>query len=388
MTSSGKASWFVGYIAAHNLAASPDDVIHLFTDVKGDNPSPHAGEDADNYRFLIEGTAATYGITAPLTDVSERTVARAAAAIHRARETGVPGLDGPDVLSQYAQYLHLRDEVSPLIPGLVWLNEGRDIFGVFSDDKFLGNSRLANCSKFLKQKPARDWLEANCGPDDTIIYVGIDVDEIARLPDVVAAYTHPFGVACKRPRPCRLAAPCSPDNPCRKHRPCTNEDACAKRLEKPWRVDAPLCWTGDPFGTGRERPYWTSRDITEALTRLDIQPPRMYGDNFQHANCGGGCVRAGHEQFEHLLVIDPDRYGYWEHQEQVLRDQLGKDVSILKDRSNLAPGEPARPLTLRAFREKLETQPSLFEPWTFISSGSGCASCFIDVVDDEAEATA
>jgi 3'-phosphoadenosine 5'-phosphosulfate sulfotransferase (PAPS reductase)/FAD synthetase len=48
---------------------------------------------------------------------------------------------------------------------LVTVADGRTPFEVFHDDRFLGNQRLANCSKYLKQKPCREWLDANCDPE-------------------------------------------------------------------------------------------------------------------------------------------------------------------------------------------------------------------------------
>src|SRR5690606_11203142 len=71
---------------------------------------------------------------------------------------------------------------------LVVVKDGRNIWEVFRDDKFLGNSRLANCSKFLKQKPCRDWLEANCPDGSAYVYVGIDWTETHRLPAIEKAY--------------------------------------------------------------------------------------------------------------------------------------------------------------------------------------------------------
>src|SRR5206468_3748564 len=105
-----------------------DDLVLLFADVKG--------EDEDNYRFLHEAAADIGG-------------------------------------------------------ELVIVSDGRTIWDVFKDDRFLGNTRLANCSKFLKQKPAREWLDANCDPADTTVYVGIDWSEMHRLPAIERGY-EPF----------------------------------------------------------------------------------------------------------------------------------------------------------------------------------------------------
>lgn len=260
MTSSGKASWYVGKLVKAAMKEE-DKLTLLFADVKGSNPSPHAGEDEDNYRFLREGSANIGG-------------------------------------------------------ELVILNEGRDIWEVFKDDKFLGNSRLANCSKFLKQKPCRDWLEANTDPADTIVYVGIDWTESHRLPAITKAYL-------------------------------------------PYTAKAPLC---DP-------PYYTSEQIDAALAAEEIEPPRMYGKGFPHANCGGGCVRAGQAQFELLLRTNPERFAYWEAKEQEVRDHLDKPVTILRRQERNQPV----PVTLRRFREEIERQPTMFDPDDF----GGCG-CFID----------
>ncbi len=68
-----------------------------------------------------------------------------------------------------------------------------------------------------------------------------------------------------------------------------------------------------------------------------------------------------------LLRKHPDRYAYHERREQELRDHLGKDVAVLRDRRYT----PTRPLTLAAFRERLEAQPARFDE----DEWGGC-SCF------------
>ncbi len=112
MFSSGAGSW----AAARRVADKhgTDDLFLVFADVKGSNPSPHAGEDEDNYRFLHEAA----------TDIGGK---------------------------------------------LIWLNEGRDIWQVFHDKRYLGNTRQANCSHLLKQAPAREWLNQECEPADTTV---------------------------------------------------------------------------------------------------------------------------------------------------------------------------------------------------------------------------
>lgn len=259
MFSSGAGSW----AAARRVADKHGNknLYLVFADVKGNNDLPHTGEDEDNYRFLREASADIGGI-------------------------------------------------------LVWLKEGRDIWEVFHDDRFLGNARLANCSKFLKQKPAKEWLRANCDPADTTVYVGIDWTEIHRVAGVVKGY-------------------------------------------EPYHVEAPLC----------EPPYLDKSETLGRLRAKGIEPPRLYRLGFAHANCGGFCVRAGHGHFKRLLETFPERYAYHERKEQELREYLGKDVAILRDRT----GGKVRPLTLQEFRERAQSQPSLID-----DTDIGGCGCFVD----------
>lgn len=262
MFSGGIGSWMTAKRVAEQHGT--EDLCLVFADVKGKSASPHLGEDEDTYRFI-------------------------------------------------------REAASKLGGRLVWLNEGRDIWQVFRDDRFLGNSRLANCSKFLKQKPARDWLESNCDPRETVVYIGIDWTETHRVPAIVNAYL-------------------------------------------PYRVECPLT----------EPPYIDKRQMLDTCRSDGIEPPRLYRKGYSHNNCGGACVRAGQAQWKLLLLENRDRYLFHERREQQLRDYLNKDVSILRDRS----GGTLVPLTLRGFRERVEVDPSMFDEFDF----GGCG-CFVEIED-------
>lgn len=261
MFSGGLGSWMTAKRVTEQYGT--DDLYLVFADVGGNHEDPHSGEDEDTYRFIREAAENVGG-------------------------------------------------------QLVWLNEGRTIWDVFKDDRFLGNSRLANCSKYLKQKPCREWLDANCDPADTVVYVGIDWSESHRLAAITKAYL-------------------------------------------PFRAEAPLC---DP-------PYLDKQSVRDECVRQGIEVPRLYKAGFPHNNCGGGCVRAGQAQFELLLREHPERYAAWEAREQELREHLDKDVSILKSRA----GGTAVPLTLRTFRERLATNQLAFDEFDF----GGCG-CFVDEV--------
>ncbi len=184
------------------------------------------------------------------------------------------------------------------------------------DNRFLGNSRLANCSKFLKQYPARDWLKEHCDPDQTTVYVGIGWDEVERMDKIGPAYV-------------------------------------------PFPVEAPMC----------DAPFLDREQMLQRARSRGLTPPLMYEQGFAHANCQGACVRAGQAQWRLLLDKSPQTYAYHEAEEQKLRDHLQADVAILRDRG----GYTSTPLTLRTFRERIQVQPSMFDDLDY----GGCG-CFVD----------
>lgn len=242
------------YAWARMRAAAPANTIGLFADVNGEDP--------DNYRFLDE--------------------------VHRA----VGGT-------------------------LVTLgNDGRTIWDVFHERRFLGNTRVDLCSRILKREAILGWLTEHCDPADTTVVLGIDWTEAHRF-----------------------------------------ERARERWAADGWHVVAPM--------VGLEL---DKSDAERWLANIGVARPRLYDLGFAHANCGGGCVKAGVAQFRHLHRVLPDRFAEWEAHEEALRDELG-DVSILRDRTD---GD-TKPLTLRHLREQLERQPSLFADGDW-----GACGCFTD----------
>lgn len=201
-------------------------------------------------------------------------------------------------------YRFLREAADDIGAPLVQIRDGRDVWDVFRDARMIGNTRLSVCSRILKQRPARDWLDANCDPAGTTVVVGIDWTESHRLAAMTRAY-EPFGLA------------------------------------------APLC---DP-------PYSDRDEIFADLASRGIKRPRLYDLGFAHANCGGFCVRAGQGQFAHLLATMPERYAYHEQREQDMRTYLDKDVAILRDRH----GGTTKALTLRVLRERIQADVEIDE---------------------------
>jgi 3'-phosphoadenosine 5'-phosphosulfate sulfotransferase (PAPS reductase)/FAD synthetase len=196
---------------------------------------------------------------------------------------------------------------------LVKIADGRNIWQVFRDERFLGNTRVDPCSKILKRNLLRRWLEEHCDPATTVVYLGIDWTEAHRF-------------------------------------------TSAKKRWAPWTVEAPLC----------EKPYIDKRDALATLRLRGIRPPRLYEMGFPHNNCGGGCVKAGQAQFARLLQQLPDRYAEWERNEEELRQELG-DVAILRDRTD----GTTKPLTLADLRRRIEASQEID---TFDWGGCGCVA--------------
>jgi len=240
MYSGGKASW----LAAHRVKERYGDkssITLLFTDTKT--------EDADLYRFLTEGADA---------------------------------LDLP----------------------LVHLADGRDIWQIFRDHKFLGNNRVPLCSRYLKKAVALSWIKEHCTVDDTIIYFGIDWTESHRT------------------------------------------DRILKQWD-PYSLDFPLLW----------EPLIEAEAADSLLAEFGIEEPRLYKLGAPHNNCGGLCVRAGHAQFKWALAAIPETYAEWESKEEEMRKFLDADVSILRDRRGGGKiGYTGRPITLKDFRLRVESE--------------------------------
>jgi hypothetical protein len=217
-------------------------------------------------------------------------------------------------------YRFLDDVAADIGVPITTVCDGRTPQQVDVDRRWLSNQKIAQCSYELKIKPCREWLKANTDPASTILYVGIDwtTRDANRLPAIEAGWA-------------------------------------------PWPVEAPLC----------QPPYVDKRGWIAEARRRGIVEPRLYAMGFEHNNCGGACIRGGQAQFAHLLKVFPDRYAAKEAHEQRMRDMLGADVSILRDRT----GGTTKPLTLTVLRRRIEAaaddgQGALFDDLDW--GGCGC----------------
>lgn len=64
--------------------------------------------------------------------------------------------------------------------------DGRDIWQVFEDERYIGNSRADPCSKILKRELLDRWAREHCAPED-VHYVGLDWTEPHRVERFTAA---------------------------------------------------------------------------------------------------------------------------------------------------------------------------------------------------------
>ena len=201
--------------------------------------------------------------------------------------------------------------------GCEWIRlaDGRTPMEAGRDHRCVPSNRMAVCSRVLKRELLDKYRAEHFDPASTIVYVGYDWTEQHRV-------------------------------------------EAALKYWAPWIVDFPLT----------RPPYLYKLQLLDLFRERGIEPPRLYGYGFQHANCGGACVRGGQAQWSLLLQVNRTRYLEWEGEEETSREMLGKDVSILRDRT----GGTTTPLSLRKFREGIEVQPSMFD-----ADDWGACGCFM-----------
>ena len=273
-------------------------------------------------------------------------------------------------------------------------SQGLDVWEIFHRERFLGNSRIDPCSKFLKRVPLRRELERNyafwsctsCGEPwsqptgETILVLDIDetrikvpiceycrdtecnyAESISKLKATIEEQGNKSTQARLEIRTLEgRVERCSADgrfvrvvlgmdiiDDCdRLHR--------AKSYWRPFNNWFPLA----------ESPFTNKTRIIEDLRSVGVREPRLYGVGFAHNNCGGFCVKAGMGQMVHLYKTLPERYLYHEQKELEFQEFIGSDVTIL---SETRMGE-RRNLSLRELRLRAEAG----EEFRF-DKGTACA---------------
>jgi hypothetical protein len=213
-------------------------------------------------------------------------------------------------------YRFLDQTVDYLGCDFVHLEDGRDIWQVFTDERFMGNSRIDPCSKLLKRIPAKRYIRKNCTPEDTVLVYGIDWTEIHRY------------------------------------------DTLKKRWgdKELYSVAAPMC----------QRPYMAKHEGFDKLHEIGIKRPRLYDMGFPHNNCGGFCVKGGLTHFANLLDKLPENYAHHEEQQEKLFKEIGKRPFLVKTTNKIK-----KYLSLKDYRIYLENNKAPEFDW------GGCG-CFLD----------
>ena len=195
---------------------------------------------------------------------------------------------------------------------VIHLTDGRTPWDVYVDKRWIGNTRTAHCSTELKTIPIRKWLDENADPMDPLI-LGMEMSELDRI----------------------------------------------ERAQKQW---APRPVESLLVKYGIYRPAFDA-----VLARHGIKKPRLYGEGYEHNNCGGFCCKAGLVQFERLYRNNPERYAYHEKEMERAMAEIGKTARPFLRKTY---GSDIQYLTLRDFREELEA--GSMELPMFDQSGCGC----------------
>lgn len=199
-----------------------------------------------------------------------------------------------------------------------------DIWDVFFREGRMGSSLADPCSRVLKRETLRAYIQDAYAPAESVLHVGITADEIDRMMAIQANWGRAG-----------------------------------------YRVEADLA---DRRITG------TSGERCKALLGWK---PKLYEWGASHNNCGGFCVKAGHAQMARLLWFEPALYAYHEDQEQRFQRVFNTDATIMRDRVTLNGLSKSTPLSMYAFRKRMETRWAgmMFPPFDELEDTPACHFC-------------
>lgn len=320
--SAGEGSWRAAMI---DKRRHPDALHRLvFTDT--------LYEDADAYRFLIDGAAMFFD---------------------RSLNWSVRADDFPDYrvpedtpIEEYqgnpewrAFLADLRARTIDAFPDMVWIVEGRDPWEVFRDRSFIGNSGVDPCSEGLKRLPLARWRSGAChrigelfGPPD-VFTVGIGEHEQHRF----------YGDA-------------------------KSLGILRANAKDGWLYEAPLIALNDALLRGEQFSDDILRLLLAPLDAFGLERARLYLLDYLHNNCGGFCCKAGQAHWANRFRVQPKRYAYDAMMERKLITFLGVNVAMLTDRR----GGDKKPMPLDTFAQRLCEEPTSEFEYLPGESGCGC----------------
>jgi hypothetical protein len=210
-----------------------------------------------------------------------------------------------------------------------WTEKPIDIWDVFFYTGMMGNPFADPCSRMLKRELMAAWMKENFDPANTVLHVGITAGEIDRMLAITANW---------------------------------------KR--NGYAVEADLC--NEP-----EIDKPTLLKMCEA--EFGFIPVAYKWNPNGHNNCNLFCVKAGKGQMARLLWYD--RKSYLEHERMELLHQqtFNHTSTIMRDEWTRNGKRGADPLTLRAFRERMQAKWSNmlpgFDPFDGLDDTPGCKFC-------------
>jgi rhodanese-related sulfurtransferase len=196
-------------------------------------------------------------------------------------------------------------------------SDGRDIWQVFKENRYMGNTLVDLCSRILKRERSAKF-RAQFKPEDVIFANGIDVWEEHRHTD-----------ALERWLPYTFVAP----------------------LIDSGVFDKELLWSIFESHSGIKEPY-------------------LYSIGMSHNNCGGFCVKAGLAHYRTLLENDRERYLEFEKKELEVYVAIGSKHPFLRKTIN----KVKHYLTLRDYRLYLESTNVILDDDDKNQFG-GCMAC-------------
>lgn len=200
----------------------------------------------------------------------------------------------------------------------IHLIDGRDPWAVFVDNKYIGNSQTAHCSKDLKTAKVAEWMEAEAWHHEPLV-LGMYKDEEDRL----------------------------------------------ERARFNWRPQEV---------TSLLIEHKVTPGMAADLVSFYVKKrPVLYDMGFIHNNCGGMCVRGGQGQFARLLDMRPKFYKKMEARNEWARSMIpgieetgGGFIRVQRDNE-------IEYLHMKDFRERVEDGSLI--PANYEMGGCGC---FVD----------
>jgi hypothetical protein len=244
---------------------------------------------------------------------------------------------------------------------ITYKTDGRTPEDIFREKLYFGNFGTAPCSKQLKMFMTFEFIQELFAKGiKPILYFGIDYNEVRRAPRIAYNYKHNVDVF---------------------------EDGLEVRFPLIGEIDG-LPVNGEQllYGTdylnSDKMPRMYNDMVFECLAKQNfvkcnvdpkkviaeewgIKLPRMYELGFQHANCGGRCIKAGKAHFANLYRVWPERYAEVERMEREINEaQLAKNGRRYTILSKTVDGKKV-PYSLEEYRkqelEANECQLSFFD---------------------------